>query len=76
MDIFQGLLDDSEKEADHMAFLESLEDKLRSAVPSEKMDDVLGSLAYLRDRIGVPRDLPLASGRQLRAHLNWAIRSL
>ncbi|OEU07418.1 hypothetical protein FRACYDRAFT_197737 [Fragilariopsis cylindrus CCMP1102] len=28
---------------------------------------------YLRDRIGVPRDLPLASARYLRAYLNWAI---
>ena len=30
-------------------------------------------LVYLRDRIGVPRDLPLASARYLRAYLNWAI---
>lgn len=34
---------------------------------------VANSLAYLRDRIGVPRDLPLASARYLRAYLNWAI---
>eukprot|EP00532_Pseudo-nitzschia_australis_P001740 CAMPEP_0168184598 /NCGR_PEP_ID=MMETSP0139_2-20121125/13334_1 /TAXON_ID=44445 /ORGANISM="Pseudo-nitzschia australis, Strain 10249 10 AB" /LENGTH=548 /DNA_ID=CAMNT_0008106249 /DNA_START=384 /DNA_END=2030 /DNA_ORIENTATION=+ len=34
---------------------------------------VRSSLAYLRDRIGVPRDLPLASARYLRAYLNWAI---
>ena len=37
---------------------------------------VASSLAYLRDRIGVPRDLPLASARYLRAYLNWAIDSL
>ena len=30
-------------------------------------------LAYLRDRIGVPRDLGPAAAMQLRAHLNWAI---
>lgn len=34
---------------------------------------VVSSLAYLRDRVGVPRDLPLASARYLRAYLNWAI---
>lgn len=34
------------------------------------------SAAYLRNRVGVPRDLPLPAARQLRAHLNWLIHEL
>jgi glutathione S-transferase len=34
------------------------------------------ALAYLRDRVGVPRDLPRPAARQLRAHLNWHIEGL
>jgi hypothetical protein len=37
---------------------------------------VAASAAYLRDRIGVPRDMRLPAARQLRAHLNWLIDSL
>lgn len=49
---------------------------LKYAVPANDIAGVCGSLAYLRDRVGVPRDLPLASARYLRAYLNWAIDAL
>lgn len=34
---------------------------------------VSDSVAYLRDRVGVPRDMRLPAARQLRSHLNWVI---
>lgn len=37
---------------------------------------VVAALEYLRDRVGVPRDLALPAARQLRAHLNWMIDHL
>lgn len=49
---------------------------LRQVVPSAQVDGVTSSMRYLRDRIGVPRDLPLASARYLRAYLNWGIDTL
>jgi len=74
--VCQGLLGESDSQVEHMAYLNSIEEQVHGAVPSEMTKDVVNSLAYLRDRIGVPRDLPLASGRTFRAHLNWAIEIL
>eukprot|EP00592_Proboscia_alata_P014537 CAMPEP_0194395272 /NCGR_PEP_ID=MMETSP0174-20130528/124330_1 /TAXON_ID=216777 /ORGANISM="Proboscia alata, Strain PI-D3" /LENGTH=569 /DNA_ID=CAMNT_0039191187 /DNA_START=749 /DNA_END=2458 /DNA_ORIENTATION=+ len=42
----------------------------------EHLENVVQSLAYLRDRIGVPRDMRLPAARQLRAHLNVGIGHL
>lgn len=74
-----ALLDDANYEngEEHLKALNSnWSGDLKEAVPKNMVVDVKSSLAYLRDRVGVPRDLPLASGRQLRAHLNWAIDTL
>lgn len=57
----------------HEAALSEMKQTLETETPKDKARDVSSALAYLRDRIGVPRDLPLASARQLRAHLNAAI---
>jgi glutathione S-transferase len=40
---------------------------------SDHVENVIASLAYLRDRIGVPRDMRLPAARQLRGHLNYMI---
>ncbi|ACI65237.1 predicted protein [Phaeodactylum tricornutum CCAP 1055/1] len=42
----------------------------------EFTNGVVASLAYLRDRVGVPRDMRLPAARQLRAHLNWSVGKL
>jgi len=56
--------------------LEALGNLLISSVSKDKAKGVVSSLMYVRDRVGVPRDLPLASARYLRAYLNWAIDTL
>ena len=50
--------------------------RLNQSGSSHEGPPTVESAAYLRDRIGVPRDLPLPAARQLRAHLNWFIESL
>jgi len=62
---------------DGQSSLDSLVPLLGSAVSSEsEATGVVSSLSYLRDRVGVPRDLPLAAARYMRAYLKWAIDTL
>ena len=42
----------------------------------EAIHQVIQSLEYMRDRVGVPRDMRMPAARQLRAHVNWAIEGL
>ena len=43
---------------------------------SHAVAPTVASLEYLRDRIGVPRDMSYPAARQLRAYLNWIIDAL
>lgn len=52
---------------------EKLKRELIAMVTDGDLDGVKSSLACLRDRVGVPRNPPLATARHLRACLNWAI---
>lgn len=43
-------------------------------LPSKIPLEVAVAAAYLRDKVGVPRDLTYPAARQFRAHLNWLIK--
>lgn len=45
-------------------------------LPANLSEDAAVAAAYLRDRVGVPRDLSYPAARQLRAHLQWLVKAL
>ena len=66
--VCHAMLDEDESSLDGIH-----KESLVAAVPTNQAKAVVSSLVYLRDRVGVPRDLPLAAARYLRAYLNWGI---
>lgn len=45
-------------------------------LPANLSKEAAVAAAYLRDRVGVPRDLSYPAARQLRAHLHWLVKLL
>jgi glutathione S-transferase len=66
-----ALLDGVDADAD--AEMTEIAKVLTSDGGLEYAEGVIASLAYMRERVGVPRDMKLPAARQLRAHLNWAV---
>ncbi|XP_002989894.2 uncharacterized protein LOC9629978 [Selaginella moellendorffii] len=58
------------------ALVDGVESAAPPAVPQHFSREVAKAAAYLRDKVGVPRDLSYPAARQLRAHLHWLVKAL
>lgn len=56
--------------------MKSVAAEIKEQGGAELSQAVVDSLTYLRDRVGVPRDMRLPAANLFRAHLNWAISHL
>ena len=72
--IMMALLDESTDKYDGK--MQRVASAIAQKGGAEYTKAVVASLAYVRDRVGVPRDMKLPAARLLRAHLNWAIDHL
>jgi glutathione S-transferase len=68
------LLADNSQDAD--ATMIAIQSAVMKKGGIEVIELIIKSLQYMRDRVGVPRDMRLPAARQLRTHLNWAIEIL
>lgn len=57
--------------------IEPAEEKYsQGKVPFLPVPEMIQSLSYFRDRVGVPRDMSIHAAQKLRAHLNWFMNSI
>lgn len=67
---------DENKRSDMETVVRNMGTLMVTEAGNDMKTGVVDSLAYLRDRVGVPRDMRLPAARMLRANLNWAIGNI
>lgn len=66
------MLDESQR-IDMESFVKETASIIKKEAGNDMTTGVMNSLVYLRDRVGVPRDMRLPAAKLFRANLNWAI---